>query len=347
MQGRLWLVVFVLVFVWAGIVSREGMAQERKAEEFYKGATVKFIVPYGAGGSRDVWARTLAPFLEKHTGAKVVVENMAGGSGLKGIDYIYHTAKPDGLTICIAGMAGVVLAKMLELPEAAKSDIDKLSYLARLDITERAVFASKGSGFRSIVDMQKSSDVRFTSTGGTADSAVDSALMSEGFGLKAKIVAGSSGSAEDLIFLAQGKANAKASTFSADYREAVEKGDLNLILFLGKKGNPDFPKVPIALDAPGITPGGKKYIELSTDLVEAGQMVFTSPGLSEDKTLFLERALLASLKEPALLEWAKKDRVNLAYLSGKECKELILRMQGLVPQAERARLKDIVFKKYY
>ena len=347
MQERAWWVVLTFALLCVAIGSKEGVAQEKKAEDFYKGATLRFIVPYGAGGSRDLWARTLAPYLEKHTGAIVKVENMAGGSGLRGVDYLYREAKPDGLTICIAGMAGVVLARMLELKEAAKSDIDKLNYLCRLDITQRALYASKASGFKSIGDMQKSSDVRFTSTGGTADSAVDSALMSEGFGLKAKMVAGSSGSAEDLIVLAQGKANAKCSTFSADYREAVEKGDLNLILFLGTMGNPDYPQVPVALNAPGMTPGGKKYVELSTDLVEVGQMLFTSPGVAEDRVLLLEKAIAASLKEPALLEWAKKDRVNLAYLSGKGCKDLIIKMQKLVPQAEREDLRHIVFKKYY
>ena len=348
MQKELWSVVLIIALLGFGISTHEAEAQAKKVEDFYKGATIRFIIPYGAGGSRDKWARTLAPFLEKNTGAKVVLENMAGGSALRGVDYLYSTAKPDGLTIIIAGMAGVMLANVLELPEAAKSSIEKLNFLGRLDVNERAVFASRASNFKSITDMQKSAKpILFTSTGGTADSAVDSTLVSEAFGLNAKIFAGSKGSAEDLLILAAGKANAKSSSFSADYREEVLKGNLNLILFLGKKRNPEFADVPLALEAPGIKPGGRKYLELSTDLAEVGQMILTSPGVAEEKILFLEKALAASLREPGLLDWAKKDDVQISYLSGKDCKELIVKMQRLVPQAERAELKNVVFKKYY
>jgi hypothetical protein len=53
------------------------------------------------------------------------------------------------------------------------------------------------------------------------------------------------------------------------------------------------------------------------------------------------------LKEPGLLDWAKKDDINISHLSGKECKELVDRMGRLVPPAERAELKRIAFEKYY
>jgi len=348
MQRKIWSVVIGIILTVVGIAPKDTWGQEKKIPDFYRGVIIKFVVPYGAGGSRDLWARKLAPFLEKYTGATVVVENMAGGSALRGIEYLYSNAKPDGLTIMIAGMAGVMLANVLELPDAAKSSVEKLNYLGRLDISDRAVFATRASGFKSITDMQKSAKpILFTSTGGTADSAVDATLVSEGFGLNAHIVAGSKGAAEDLILLAEGKANAKASTFSADYREMVKKGDLNLIAFLGKQRNKDYPLVPTALESPGIKPAGRNYLELSTNLAEVGQMIITSPGVDEEKVLFLEKALFASLQEPALLEWAKKDDVVLSYLSGKGCKELVIKMQSLVPKSEREELKRIVFKKYY
>jgi len=39
--------------------------------------------------------------------------------------------------------------------------------------------------------------------------------------------------------------------------------------------------------------------------------------------------------------------VTISYLPGKDCKELIARMMGLVPPGEREELKRIVFEKYY
>ena len=50
--------------------------------DWLKGQTVHFIVGYSAGGGYDTYARMLAPFFEKHTGATVVVENKPGGGGM-------------------------------------------------------------------------------------------------------------------------------------------------------------------------------------------------------------------------------------------------------------------------
>jgi tripartite-type tricarboxylate transporter receptor subunit TctC len=346
MHKRTWSAILGCALIFVGISANKAAAQEQKVEDFYRGATINFIVPFGPGGSYDLWARKLAPYLEKHTGANVIVENKF--RGYPAIDYLSHTAKPDGLTIQISGMAGLVLGKMLGSPDSAKSDIEKLNYLGRVSVEERALFTSKASGLKSITEMQKSAKpIRFSSQGGAADSAVDSALISAGFGLNANIGTGSPGSAEDLVYLAEGKKDAKCSTWSADFREAVKKGNLNLILFLGKKGNADYRQVPAALSAPGIVPGGKKYLELDANLVEAGRMIFTAPGVPEGRVLFLEKALANSMKEPGLLDWAKKDDVTIAYLSGKECKAWLTGIMGLVPLAERAELKHIVFEKYY
>ena len=346
MKRKMVMVALVFALTGAVILSGEVSAQETKPEDFYKGATIDFIVPYGPGGTYDIWARTLAPLLQKHTGAKVVVHNKF--RGYPGIDYIYSGVKPDGLTIGITGIPGLAVGKMLGSKDAAKSDIEKLSYLGRVSVEDRALFTGKLSGLKTIAEMQKSTQpIRFSSQGGAADSAVDSTLVSEGFGLNSKVGTGSPGSAEDLIYLTEGKKDAKCNTWSADYREAVRKGDLNLILFFGKNRNPEFPQVPTALEAPGITAGGRKYLELLTLLHQAGRTVFSSPGVPQERVLFLEKALAASLKEPELLERFKKEEIPIVYLSGKDCKEAVAKMMGIVPQAERAELKRIIFEKYY
>lgn len=97
MPKKIWLLaILALTVIWVG---NSAAAQDNKIAGFYKGATVKFIVPFGAGGDYDMFSRKLAPFLEKHTGARVLVENMPGRSTYQAIDYVYNTAKPDGLTI--------------------------------------------------------------------------------------------------------------------------------------------------------------------------------------------------------------------------------------------------------
>src|SRR5512136_539230 len=59
---------------------------------------VSIIVAWAAGGSNDVAARVMAPFLEKELGQPVQIVNKAGGGGQTGFTEI-SVAKPDGLTL--------------------------------------------------------------------------------------------------------------------------------------------------------------------------------------------------------------------------------------------------------
>lgn len=71
------------------------------------------------------------------------------------------------LPYCVAGMGGLILADSLRLPDAAKSNTEKFNYLGRILVEYRAIFASRASGFTSIMDMQKSpTPIRFITVGG-------------------------------------------------------------------------------------------------------------------------------------------------------------------------------------
>lgn len=59
---------------------------------------ITLIVPFPAGGGTDLYARILAPFVEKRLGTSIVVMNRPGAGGMVGTQAI-ASAKPDGYTI--------------------------------------------------------------------------------------------------------------------------------------------------------------------------------------------------------------------------------------------------------
>ena len=59
---------------------------------------IRFIVPYLAGGTTDLVARTTGEFVSKKLGQHVVIENRPGAGGNIGMDVVAKAA-PDGYTI--------------------------------------------------------------------------------------------------------------------------------------------------------------------------------------------------------------------------------------------------------
>ena len=70
-------------------------------ESFFKGKTVRIVVPFAAGGGYDIYSRIMGRHMGKYIPGNPVflVENMTGAGGLIGINHVYKAAKPDGLTI--------------------------------------------------------------------------------------------------------------------------------------------------------------------------------------------------------------------------------------------------------
>lgn len=64
--------------------------------------TVRWIVPYAAGGPSDTLVRAIAPKLSDGLGASVVVDNRGGAGGSLGMEQLAKAA-PDGTTIGLGG----------------------------------------------------------------------------------------------------------------------------------------------------------------------------------------------------------------------------------------------------
>src|SRR5471030_3358408 len=70
------------------------------AADTYPSRTVKLIVPFGAGGPADVYARILAQHLSEETKQSFVVEDRPGAGALVGTDVVAKS-KPDGYTLLV------------------------------------------------------------------------------------------------------------------------------------------------------------------------------------------------------------------------------------------------------
>ena len=70
------------------------------AAQNYPNRPVKFIVPFGAGGPADVFARVLAQHLSEETKQSFIVEDRPGAGSVIGTDAVAKSA-PDGYTLLV------------------------------------------------------------------------------------------------------------------------------------------------------------------------------------------------------------------------------------------------------
>ena len=66
-----------------------------------KGKTIEMIVPAGAGGGLTRNARRFAQFFGEYIpgNPKVIVKNIVGGGGQRGINFVYERGNRDGTTL--------------------------------------------------------------------------------------------------------------------------------------------------------------------------------------------------------------------------------------------------------
>jgi tripartite-type tricarboxylate transporter receptor subunit TctC len=96
--GRLHIVAAAIAFLSATI-----LVVSPAAAETYPTRTVTIIVPYPAGGPADESARTLAQFLSDKLKQSFIVENVAGGNTIVGMEKVARSTA-DGTTLLFANL---------------------------------------------------------------------------------------------------------------------------------------------------------------------------------------------------------------------------------------------------
>jgi tripartite-type tricarboxylate transporter receptor subunit TctC len=101
MFKKLFFIIVIVFFLSVSLLP----ASRSFAKPYYQGKKLVLIVPHSVGGGTDMFARLLAKHLPKHIPGEpiIIVQNMLGGMGLVGSNYVYLRAEKDGLTALAAG----------------------------------------------------------------------------------------------------------------------------------------------------------------------------------------------------------------------------------------------------
>ena len=317
---------FLTLALVGGLVAAEAWAQS----QYFEGKTITFLRGGRPGGSGDMQARSLIPFLEKYIpgNPKIIIENMPGAAGMKAVNHAYTSAKPDGLTITAVG-SGLASGPILGLP-GVKYDLDKLIYLGSTESGDPYIFVSrKAAGFDSLEKLRAASGIRLGAQTVGHAIYISGRIFAYILGIKQpRMVVGFGGRELD-IALANGEIDARAN--SADTvvrrnREALKKGELNIhaTLTIPKgKFHPRFANVP-DLDSLAKNQKERQLISLFRNFLYPRWPYMLPPGTPNEIVMTLREAMVKTFKDPAFPgEFKKLMGSEPSPLTGEEVEEAI------------------------
>ena len=100
------------------------------------------------------YARMIAPYIAKHSGAADVrIRVMTGGGSIRGSNYLWFS-EPDGKTIAFTSVPSLILAQ-LSGSEAAQFDATRFVYLGRAATEPRVLTVGATSEIMTVADAQR------------------------------------------------------------------------------------------------------------------------------------------------------------------------------------------------
>jgi tripartite-type tricarboxylate transporter receptor subunit TctC len=105
-----------------------------QAAAAYPARSVRWVVPYTAGGATDVLSRLICQFLSDHLGQPFIVENKPGAGSNIGTQAVINSP-PDGYTLLLTSTANAINASFdPALPYDFARDIEPVAGVARIPL---------------------------------------------------------------------------------------------------------------------------------------------------------------------------------------------------------------------
>lgn len=316
-QIHLWLVLLGLCMM----IAASG-ALARAAEP--QGGTIRIVVPFPPGGIYDFWARVSARHLGRYLpgNPSVVVQNMPGGGGFIGTNFLYSVASRDGRTIGIAP-AELTLAQLIEEP-GVKYDAIRFNYLGTPTGASRVIWVRAALPHRTVQELRA---LKEPLVGGairrTSPTYTIPLFTSEGLGFPLKFVTGYPGMAPVMTALERGEVDVTAADFeSPAVLPRWKAGVIRPIAYLGvPKKTLTEAGVPDILDL-GLKGESEALLRLILPIEYAPFPFVAPPGVTGKRVALLQGAFDKLFRNPKFIAEAAKAGATVLPTSGPDLLKL-------------------------
>ena len=278
----------------------------------YQGKTITIIQGRDPGGTGDMRVRSMLSFLQKYIPGNptIVSEFMPGGGSRKAANYVYKSARPDGLTIGNLGLGMISSALLGET--GVLYDVDKFFYLGSPFSSHHAIFVTrKEAGLSSIEKLRASNGIRIGGQSVGFSTYIEGRLFAYILGFKEPRFVTGYGGAELDPALMRGEIDARATSADTVLRRNPEWLEKKLVDFhamievpKGEKHS-HFAHVP-ELESFAKSEKDRKLMTLQRAFRVAGQPFVLPPGTPKDRVEILQEAFRKTYKDPEFHKEYKK-----------------------------------------
>lgn len=309
--------ILVMAVLVAGLSGRVARAQD--AETFYKTHNkMTFGSPSNVGGGYDTYTRLLARHMPAHIPGTptTIVQNIPAGGGMQVANMVYNTAAKDGTFLGL--VRGTVVQEHIYGNTAAMFDGRKFGWIGNMNIDYDGCIMWAASGVKTIKDFY-TREVIVGASGAGAQSYSFPIVYNEILGTKFKVISGYPGTPERLLAMERGELTGACgittSTLRATLAQQYKDGKILLVAQAGGEKDPTFPSVPNILDE-AKTPEARQSLLFLFGTLDLGRPFAVAPEVSADRVALLQRAFVATMKDPELIEDAKKIQVDIDFMDG-------------------------------
>lgn len=342
-KENLHLVAMLIVLVFSAVASNTATA-----EEFYKDKTIRFIVGFSPGGGFDTYTRVIARHMTKYIPGhpSMLVQNMTGAGSLIAANYLYHKAKPDGLTV--GNWIGGLMMQQVFGNKAVKFNARKFEWLGTAVQGTGACGLAVKSGITSVdkwLAAKKPVKIAGEAPGSTTYNMPR--ILQETLKLPIKIIQGYRGTAKIRLAVESGEAVGGCWTYESmksTWRQALESGQVKIVIQAGRQRHKDLLNVPNAIEL-AKSAEARRIIAVglnNVDVINRGYSL--PPGTPKDRVRILQKAFSATMKDSKFLAETKKSNLDLSPMSGENLKKAIATIFEMDPSLV-SKLKEMLVPK--
>jgi tripartite-type tricarboxylate transporter receptor subunit TctC len=284
------------------------------AQEKFPTKPINLIVPIAVGSGMDMEARGIAPYVQKHLGVTISVENIPGAQTKIGMNKAWK-ARPDGYTLVIFTMpTPILLEKTVEVDY--KTGDFAYVYAWSKNVLGLFVNSETWKTFDEFLNVARKKTLSCGVANLWSVPHLGGLVLSDELGLRVNWVP-YDGAGELLTSLA-GKHIDFAINMIPSALPLVRAGKIRPLLVLADSHD-YYPGVPIPKD-----------MSYKIDVIASIRGIAASPNTSSDRIKILESAFSKAVQDKQYLEWAKRSEIPISPIESRQLTESTIEMYKIV-----------------